>query len=46
MFNYKGFYIWFNDLRGAWLVQRGYCVLGEYKSEGAAKSSITQKWAK
>lgn len=45
--NYKGFYVWYNGLRSEkpWLVQIGYRVLGEYKTLGAAKSAITQKWS-
>ena len=45
MTNYKGFNIWFNDLQG-WHIQSGYEILDTYKTLGAAKSAITQKWNK
>ena len=44
MFFYKGLYVWYNDLRHTWIVQEGYEVLADYKTVGAAKSAITQKW--
>ena len=46
MTHYKTFNIWFNNLQNKWLVQSGYEILGAYKSIGAAKSAITQKWVK
>ncbi len=45
MINYKGFTIYHAGAAG-WRVQSGYEWLGDYKTLGAAKSAITQKWEK
>lgn len=44
--DYKGFYIWYNELQRLWLVQAGHAVLGGYPSLGAAKGAVTRKFAK
>ena len=40
--NYKGYYIWYNDLQHAWIVQQGYAVLTTCKTIGAAKRAATR----
>lgn len=43
---YKGFSIQLNSINHRWQVCCGYSWLADYATLGAAKSAITQKWAK
>jgi len=42
--NYKGYFVWFNSIRGGWVIQQGFEIVGRHKyaTLGAAKSAITQ----
>ena len=47
MTTYKGFNIYSSYIVNhgfVWRIQSGYEWLGDYKTIGAAKSAITQKW--
>ncbi len=39
---YKGFYLWYNNVQRAWLVQEGYTIIFTSPSVGAAKAFITR----
>ena len=43
---YKGFYLYYNELRACWLVLEAYALIAEYKTLAGAKCAITTKWSK